>query len=67
MGFARVAGGESPRKELFERFRNRYTCKFHFTPEYYGLLGCTGCGRCIQTCLGKIDMRKVITRLLEKR
>ncbi len=29
-GYAEVAGGGSPREKVWERFRNRYQCKFDF-------------------------------------
>ncbi|HID95253.1 MAG TPA: hypothetical protein EYP53_04250 [Candidatus Latescibacteria bacterium] len=62
-GYARVAGGLNPRPHLWERFRNRYLCKFLYMKENFGLLGCTGCGRCIEACQGKIDMREVLQEL----
>ena len=61
-GFTRVAGGANPRKKLAERFKNRFYCKFEYKPENFGLFGCTGCGRCIEACQGKIDMREALTR-----
>ena len=63
VGYARVAGGANPRKHLFERFRNRYYCKFVYRVERFGLRACVGCGRCIEACHGKIDMREVLTDL----
>lgn len=67
-GFARVAGGANPRPYLFQRFANRLFCKFFFFPENINLDACTGCGRCISVCPGKIDMRKVLRDLaIEKR
>lgn len=59
-GFARVAGGANPRKKVHERLRHRYLHKFDYIHENFGFDGCTGCGRCIEVCLGKIDMRKVL-------
>jgi len=64
-GYARVAGGASPRPELWERFRNRYQCKFNFMMSNFNKLGCTGCGRCISTCPAEIDLREVIQSLQE--
>jgi len=63
-GYARVAGGASPRLKMFERFRNRYLCKFNYMPSNFGLLGCTGCGRCIEVCAGKIEFREVLKRIV---
>lgn len=60
-GYARVAGGANPRPHLWQRFRHRYACKYIYMPDNFGLLGCVGCGRCIEVCAGSIDMREVIT------
>jgi len=59
-GFARVAGGANPRGKLRDRLRNRFVKKFVFFPEVLDRLGCTGCGRCVEACLGNIDIRKVL-------
>ncbi|MCK5148401.1 4Fe-4S dicluster domain-containing protein [bacterium] len=62
-GYAVTAGGGTPRPRLSERFRNRYLCKFSYLPANYSQLGCTGCGRCIDACQGKIDMRVLLSEL----
>lgn len=64
-GYARVAGGDSPRPKMFQRFRNRYLCKFLFMKSNFNLLGCTGCGRCTEACAGNIDFRKVVKRIVD--
>ncbi|RLE11547.1 hypothetical protein DRI96_06030 [Candidatus Aerophobetes bacterium] len=66
-GFSRVAGGANPRKMLSQRFANRLFCKFYFFPENISIDACTGCGRCIAVCIGKIDMRKVFRDLAVER
>jgi len=63
--FARVAGGGNPRKILWMRLRNRFEKKFDFFPKVAGLNACTGCGRCISACPAKIDIRRVLRRLVE--
>ncbi len=62
-GFARVAAGANPRGKLAERFRNRFYCKLEYKPKNFNLLACTGCGRCIEACQGKIDVREVLSKL----
>lgn len=62
-GYARVAGGGTPRHKMTERFRNRYLCKFDYMHHNFGELGCTGCGRCTEACAAKIDFRKVVKNL----
>jgi ferredoxin len=64
-GFARVAGGENPRPELWMRLRNRFEKKFDFFPRTEGIYACTGCGRCIACCPAEIDIREVLRRLVE--
>lgn len=61
-GYARVAGGGTPRPQMNERFRNRYLCKFDFMQSNFGEIGCSGCGRCIDACAAGIDFREVITK-----
>ncbi|NQT24591.1 4Fe-4S dicluster domain-containing protein [candidate division KSB1 bacterium] len=64
-GYARVAGGDSPRPKMSQRFRNRYLCKFLFMQSNFNQLGCTGCGRCTEACAGNIDFRKVVKRIVD--
>jgi len=62
--FAQVAGGANPRPELWMRLRNRFEKKFDFFPKVADIYACTGCGRCIAACPAKIDIRKVLKRLV---
>lgn len=62
-GYSRMAGGSSPRLGLMERFRHRYLHKLEYYPKNFGFEACTGCGRCIEGCMGRIDMRKVFKAL----
>lgn len=63
--FARVAGGANPRGKLWMRLRNRFEKKFDFFPKLINTYACTGCGRCISACPGKIDIRKVLNKLVK--
>jgi ferredoxin len=62
-GFERVAGGEDALSELPDRFRNRYMCKYVWKPQKYDLKACTGCGRCIETCIGQINKNELFMEL----
>lgn len=63
-GYARVAGGANPRPKLWMRLRNRFEKKFDFFPKVAQVYACTGCGRCVSACPAKIDIRKVLRRLV---
>ncbi|OIO73405.1 MAG: hypothetical protein AUJ85_08090 [Elusimicrobia bacterium CG1_02_37_114] len=63
-GYGRVGGGLNPRPKLYERFRNRYECKLNWRMVNFNMYACTGCGRCIDVCPGKIDIRKVVSELI---
>jgi len=53
----------TPRPSLRNRCANRLLHKYAFSPQQYGMLGCTGCGRCIEACYGEIDIREVLREL----
>lgn len=65
-GFERVAAGEDPLKPLADRFRNRYMCKYVWKPARYNAVACTGCGRCIDACIGRINKNELIVELMDK-
>lgn len=55
--------GHNPRNSCIERCRNRILHKFCYYPENYGVLGCVGCGRCIQLCPVNNDLRAILEKL----
>jgi ferredoxin len=55
--------GHNPRNSCIERCRNRIMHKFSYYPQNYNLLGCVGCGRCIQLCPVNNDIRVIINKL----
>ncbi|MEO0080355.1 MAG: 4Fe-4S dicluster domain-containing protein [candidate division WOR-3 bacterium] len=61
--YARVGGGVNPRGEFLKRFINRFHCKFMHAKNEWGFYGCSGCGRCLASCLGRIDIREILGRL----
>jgi ferredoxin len=64
--YARVAGGANPNKLRAQRLRFRFTKKFDFFIDNLGIPACCGCGRCIEVCPGKIDIREVLKDLAKK-
>ena len=62
-GFERVAGGEDALHELSLRFMNRYKCKYVWKPARFSSLACTGCGRCIEACIGRINKNEIFMEL----
>ncbi|MFW6163358.1 MAG: 4Fe-4S dicluster domain-containing protein [Planctomycetota bacterium] len=65
--YAKMAGAggmkASPRPELRQRFANRILHKFAWFPENMDCLGCVGCGRCTDACLGERDIRQLFLDL----
>ncbi|MFW9936615.1 MAG: 4Fe-4S dicluster domain-containing protein [Candidatus Thorarchaeota archaeon] len=55
--------GHNPRDSCIERCRNRILHKFCYYPENYDIIGCVGCGRCIQLCPVNNDLRVIIERI----
>jgi len=64
--YAAVAGGANPRKILGDRIKHRLMHKLVYFVDRYGLDMCVGCGRCIDTCAGEIDMRSILKKLNEE-
>lgn len=48
--FTAHAGGHNPRPDQSARWRQRVMHKFAYFPERFGMLACTGCGRCGRLC-----------------
>ncbi|MEN8241269.1 MAG: 4Fe-4S dicluster domain-containing protein [Chloroflexota bacterium] len=63
--YRRIAGGHNPREAKADRLRNRIYCKLHYTQEQSGMMACTGCGRCIDSCPVNIDITEIIGLILE--
>ncbi len=54
------ASNHNPRPEKKNRQRNRVYHKFYYSENKLGLVGCVGCGRCINLCPVNIDIIEVI-------
>lgn len=61
--YAQVALGHNFRKDRDARVKQRIYHKLVYYEPQFGTLGCVGCGRCIQTCVKKIDITDIISRL----
>ncbi len=63
--FSRVAGGANPNKRRQVRLRHRVERKFIAPYEAKEGYACTGCGRCIDACIGHIDIRKILREVAD--
>ncbi len=61
--YARVGGGLNPRPLFYQRFRNRFHCKFMNTYYDFNFFACSGCGRCYKVCAAKIDLRDILLEI----
>ncbi|MFQ5508102.1 MAG: 4Fe-4S dicluster domain-containing protein [Leptospirillia bacterium] len=48
--------GHQPRPSQWERYRNRFLCKFKIYEDVFDTQGCTGCGRCVRDCPVHVDI-----------
>jgi len=62
-GFARVAGGHDFRPTRTQQLRYRIFRKGKYMPERYGMVGCTGCGRCHKHCPTHISIRDIFRQV----
>lgn len=62
--FTMEASGHNPRPRRADRIKRRF---FHkVSAQYYqrdGMVGCVGCGRCVQVCLGTTHMPAVVAAI----
>jgi sulfhydrogenase subunit beta (sulfur reductase) len=64
--FAKVAGGESFRKDRSRRQKHRYYRKFRYPMDRFAKFFCTGCGRCSRTCMAKINLKETLSALAQE-
>ena len=57
--------GHQPRSSKIQRCRNRIMHKFSYYPMNYDLIGCVGCGRCINLCPVNNDLRDILEKILK--
>ena len=63
--YTQHTSGHNPRNSCVERCRNRIMHKFSYYPENYNLIGCVGCGRCIQLCPVNNDLRTILEKVID--
>jgi ferredoxin len=63
-GFTREASGHNPRHSGADRLNRRFFHKmsFHYI-QRMGRHGCVGCGRCVTTCMGGLDISNLLVRM----
>lgn len=61
--FTLMGHGHNPRDNQVPRSRQRLLHKFRYQQEQFGVVGCTGCGRCVELCPVNVDIRDVLTRV----
>ena len=59
-GFCTEASGHDPKPEQWMKQRNRIGHKLWYSVERFGMVSCTGCGRCIKGCPGNLDISALI-------
>jgi len=57
------ASGHNPRPTGRERVRQRLMHKFNYYLVNQGVVGCVGCGRCVQLCPVNLDIRETLAKL----
>ncbi len=61
-----VAGGHNFRPNRANRLKQRYRCKLKTFVDKFGTNSCIGCGRCVETCLAKINIYEDINAIKEE-
>jgi ferredoxin len=64
--FTLHASGHNPRSTQRERYRQRVLHKYLYVPKNCSVIACTGCGRCIRSCPGGVNIYKAVTDIIER-
>jgi len=63
--FTLHASGHNPRASKRERYRQRILHKYLYVKQNFGYTACTGCGRCIRSCPAGMNIRSVVSGIIE--
>ncbi len=63
--FTLHASGHNPRASKKERYRQRIMHKYLYVKQNFGYTACTGCGRCIRSCPAGMNIKAVVTEIVE--
>jgi sulfhydrogenase subunit beta (sulfur reductase) len=61
--FTLQASWENSRPNVKERYRQRIMHKFNYLVKEHGVMGCSGCGRCVTECPVNLDIRQVLNTI----
>jgi ferredoxin len=59
------ASGHNPRADKNKRYRNKINCKYNYNIKRSNNIFCVGCGRCIEVCPVSVDIREVVSTVIE--
>lgn len=64
--FSRVALDHVFMEDRTSRIKQRLYHKLAYTKQQFDVLGCVGCGRCVNVCIRNIDPVKIIAKIKEE-
>ena len=63
--FTMHASGHNPRASIKERYRQRVLHKYSYIPKNFGCVSCTGCGRCLRGCPAGVNIKTIVSGIME--
>jgi len=64
--FTLHASGHNPRPTQKERFRQRVLHKYLYLKRNCSIIACTGCGRCIRSCPGGVNIHRTVKDIISR-